>query len=213
MKLTSNCILFLFCFSLFTSTVCIVMADEEEQNLVKNPDFIDLQPGWALTVSSGVATLEIEKRGGVSDNTECAFIEITALPDPWWHIYIYQANIPLEKDKEYTYSVWAKTEVDESKEITLKVQRATDPWTAYITKPSPIDDEWKEYWITWTQKETQANCQIIVFAGSAKLIGKDKLWLDHFRVYEGDYEEDELTPEAVDSLGKLITVWGDMKLQ
>ena len=212
MKLTSGCILFLFGFLLLTSTVCIVMADEEEQNLVKNPEFIDLQQGWSLRVVSGAATWEVEKKGGVGDDTECAFIEITALPDPWWNIYLYQINIPLEKDKKYTYGVWAKTEAGESKDIALKVQKNADG-TNYITKPFSIDDEWKEYWVTWTQKETQANNVIIVFANSANLIGKDRLWLDHFRVYEGDYEEDELSPEAVDSLGKLITVWGDMKVE
>lgn len=214
MKLTICSIVISCCFLVSGSTVWISYAEEGIQNLVANPDFIDLQLNWKLTVSSGVATWEAEKKGGVGDDTECAFIEVTALPNPWWHIYLTQSDIPLEKSTEYTYSVWAKTEEGKGKDITLKVQKGTDPWTAYITKPFTIDDEWKEYWVTWNQTEGQANVQIIAFVGSAQRIGKDdRLWLDHFRVYEGDYEKDDLSPQAVEMRDKLATLWGNLKVK
>lgn len=213
MKSVVYSVLFPCCFLLSIFSVRAIQAEEEMPNLVANPDFVDLQQKWTLVVSSGAANWEIEKEGGVGDDEECAFIEVTALPDPWWHIYLHQPDIPLEKDEKYTYCVWARTEKGESKDITLKVQKGTDPWTAYTTKPFAIDGEWKEYWVTWNQFESQANSQIIVFVGSDQRIGKDKLWLDHFRVYEGDYREDELSPKAVNSTEKLVTVWGNMKVQ
>ena len=213
MRLTICFVSFACSLLLFISATWDIQAAEEIQNLVANPDFIDMQQKWSLTVSSGAANWEAQDRGGVGDDEECVFIEVTALPDPWWHIYITQRDIPLAKEEEYTYCVWARTEEGASKDITLKVQKATDPWTAYISEPFGIDDQWTEYCVTWNQFETQANGQIIVFAGSAQLMGEDKLWLDHFRVYEGEYKEDELAPKAVQADGKLATSWGNIKAQ
>ena len=211
MKSTVHFTLFVSSLSFFILAGWVAQAEEEVQNLVANPDFVDMQQKWRLVTSSGAANWEVEEKDGVGDDEECVFIEVTALPDPWWHIYLTQSDIPLEKGKKYTYCVWARTEEGGNKDITLKVQKGTDPWTAYISKPFAIDGEWKEYWVTWNQFEAQANSQIIVFVGSAQRIGKDKLWLDHFRVYEGDYKEDELSPKAVKSKGKLVNVWGSIK--
>ena len=213
MRLTIRFASFAYSLLLFISVAWCIQAAEEIQNLVANPDFMDMQQKWSLTVSSGAANWEVEDSGGGGDDEECVFIEVTALPDPWWHIYLTQSGIPLEKGEKYTYCVWARTEEGESKDITLKVQKGTDPWTAYVTKPFGINDQWTEYCVTWNQFETQANGQIIVFVGSSQLIGKDRLWLDHFRVYEGEYKEDELSPKAVETNGKLVTYWGNIKVQ
>ena len=208
MQLSQIFILFLI-YSLFLNPIPTLSAE----NLVANPDFIDLQQGWRLIVSSGAANWEVSKKGGVGDDMEVAFIEVIALPDPWWHIYLTQSNIPLEKGINYTYSVWAKTTQGEDKDITLKVQKGADPWTAYITKSFTINDQWDEYWVSWSQFETEASGQIIVFVGSAQRLDKnDKLWLDHFRVYEGAYKKDELSQQSITPAVKFPILWGMIKL-
>lgn len=41
---------------------------------------------------------------------------------------------------------------------------------------------------------------------------KEDIWLDHFRVYQGDFIEDDLSrPKAVEPTGKLATTWGELK--
>ena len=200
------------------ATAWIASADEELQNLVSNPDFVDSKAGWNVFAGNAAATWEVPGKGGVGDERQCAFIEITAVDGANWYTpNLYTSKvIPLEKNTEYTCSLWARTEEGMDKDITLTIQRGADPWTRFTQESFTIDGEWKEYWMTWTQPETLANAWVMIHTpGSPVRVDKGKLWVDHVRVYEGEFEEDELsqgkTVKAVDPTGKLAVAWGNVK--
>ena len=199
-----------------------ISADEELQNLIPNPDFANGQSGWTLHSGNvgAAATWEIRDKDGVGNERECAFIEITALAGASWYqpnLYTSQV-VPLENNTEYTCSLWLRTEEGMERDITLTIQRGSDPWTRFTEESFSMDGEWKEYWMTWTQPETLANAWLMIHTpGSNARVDKGKLWIDHIRLYEGEFKEDELSlgevVKAVKPVDKLTTAWGNVKYE
>ena len=102
------------------------------------------------------------------------------------------------------------------RDLTLTIQRGADPWTRFNQESFTINGEWNEYSMTWIHPETLANTWLMVhISGSDARVDKGKLWIDHIRVYEGEYMEDEFSEgkivQAVEPGDKLVTVWGEMK--
>ncbi len=197
-----------------------VKADEELQNLVKNPDFEDAMSGWGVYDGNAASVYEIQEKGGVGDNGRCFFIEVTAVEGGTWYVpNLYSSGfVSLEDSTEYTCTLWARTEEGMDKDITLTIQRGADPWTRFNQESFTIDGEWNEYSMTWTQPETLVNAWVMIHTpGSPARVEKGKLWVDHVRVYEGEYQEDELSEgkilKSVEPADKLVTVWGNMKAQ
>ena len=77
--------------------------------------------------------------------------------------------------------------------------------------------EWAEYSMTWNHPETLANTWVMIHAPGSAVNGvsKGELWIDHVRVYEGEYLEDELSAgeivKAVEPEDRLVDTWGRIK--
>ena len=73
-----------------------------------------------------------------------------------------------------------------------------------------INDEWQEYSRTWVQS-LDGSATIHMGLGQVK----GDVWLDHFRLYEGDYVEEDLEKfvidQAVEFRDKLAVTWGGIR--
>ena len=113
--------------------------------------------------------------------------------------------------------MWARTESGTDKDITLRTQKGSDPWTQYNKEVFTIDGEWKEYSMTWTQTDALNDAWVMIhIPGSDLRVALGKLWVDHVRVYEGGYAADAIaeamaTPSAAQPAGRLATSWGHVK--
>ncbi len=208
-----------FCLVVFAAWT--VNAAEELENLVINPDFTEGQNGWAMFAGNAAATWAIQPKGGVGDDAHCAFVDVTATDGGNWYTpNLYTSGfVALEKNTEYTCTFWARTEEGEEKGITLTIQRGADPWTRFTQEAFAINGEWAEYSMTWNHPETLGNGWVMIHTpgSDARGVAKGKLWIDHVRVYRGEYQEDELsageTIKAAEPAGKLATSWGHIKTQ
>ena len=199
-------------------TAWIAGADEEIQNLVTNPDFSNGNTGWSFHTGNAAGTWEIKNNGGVGDDGPCIFIEIVAVDGVSWYVpNLYSTGLVTLDSEEYTCSLWARTEEEMDKDITLTIQRGADPWTRFNQESFTITGEWSEYWMTWAQPEALSNAWVMIHTpGSPARVSEGRLWIDHVRVYEGEFVEDELSlgeeiVKAVKPTGKLAVTWGEIK--
>ena len=115
----------------------------------------------------------------------------------------------LNKDTTYTLSVWAKSD-DKPQPVELKVIKHQNPWTNYKTQAVTLTPEWKEFNVTFKQPEDDPIGRVDIFLGRAD----GDVWIDHVRLYEGDYFNDEvreMPDEAVEPAAKLATTWANIK--
>lgn len=181
-------------------------AQEEGENIVRNPSFEDGTAEWQLLVTApAAATWEVVEEGVVGD---CVCIDVSEISGTDWHVEIHQPNQMLEGGETYTFNFWVKTSEDVgSRRFGPGIEGlgASDWWQTIN-----INDEWQEFSRTWEQGLT----------GSATIhfgLGHDKgdVYLDHVRLYIGEYVEEDLEEfeieKAVESKGKLATAWGSIK--
>ncbi len=181
-------------------------AQEEGENIVRNPSFEEGTAQWQLLITApAAATWEVEEEGVVGD---CVVIDVSEVSGTDWHVEIHQSGQMLEGGETYTFNFWVKTSEDVgSRRIGPGIEGlgASDWWETYN-----VTDEWQEFSRTWEQGLT----------GSATIhfgLGHDKgdIWLDHVRLYMGEYIEEDLeefeVDKAVELKGKLATAWGSIK--
>ena len=71
--------------------------------------------------------------------------------------------------------------------------------------------------MTWAQPEALDNAWVMLHTpGSDARVAKGLLWLDHIRLFEGEFVEDALSQredpvKAVKPAGKLAVTWGKIK--
>lgn len=84
-----------------------------------------------------------------------------------------------------------------------------DTWVGPIQNFT-LTDEWTEYHFSPTMTMSSPPAVVIHIQFNNM---KGDIWLDHFRVYQGEYVEDELSEgeQAVKAVDKLATVWGQIK--
>lgn len=83
------------------------------------------------------------------------------------------------------------------------------PWTSYLSKEITITEEWKEFWGTFVMPVDDNIAG--VYIESRDTVGLT--WFDHFRLYEGDYFEEDIgqKEKAVTPYGNLISTWAKVK--
>ena len=119
---------------------------EEVENIARNPSFEDDVVEWQLLVTApAAASWEVEDEG-VSG--QCVHITVDNVTGTDWHIEIHQGGQTLEKDQQYTFSVWAKTVDVPSQPLGTGMEGigVSDWWNTVN-----ITEEWKEYSRTWVQ--------------------------------------------------------------
>jgi hypothetical protein len=85
------------------------------------------------------------------------------------------------------------------------------PWDVYAAQEISLSKEWKEFFITFKMLVDDVNSRAGVIMGTEKV----DVWVDHIRLYEGEYVSDieGAEPQAVESANKLATTWAALKNQ
>jgi len=191
---------------------CTTLADEEEvENMLKNPCFEDeITEPWSMWVedAGAVATMMIEKEETFIGRRSL-YIDISR-KGSGQRVELHQNPIRLEKGQQLTYAFWAKTEEGEVRPAVMIVNHRADPWTSYGSKAITITDEWTEF---WTPVNVTADDEIGgVYVELRDTVGI--VWFDHFRLYEGEYFEEDIEGmpvQAVEPHSKLASTWAGVK--
>lgn len=205
---------------LFLASVCLIFAnaysvqaqDEEFENLLQNPDFENnTDAPWTMWVEGGgvAATKSIDNKESHTGD-QSLFIDI-ATTGAGERVELHQRNLVVEAGQQMTYAFWAKTEPGGIVEGRMVMNHRADPWTSYGSANIKITDEWQEFHTPINVTADDAIAGIYIeLRDSAKVM----VWFDHFRLYEGEYfEEDEEgnIKIAVDPGGKLASTWASIK--
>ena len=192
---------------LLAAVVGIDAMAAEVENIVRNGDFEDGKIEWALRQSEGAAAeIKEDKKEAVKGDL-CVFIEIANVAGTnAWHLSLFQEGHEIEKGEKYTLAFWGKAE--ETRPVALYVEQAADPWDEYGRESFEVNEEWQEFWITFT-----ATLSGPVWPRIALGESDVNIWVDNVRFFTGDYVEDD-EPElqkAVDPAGKSAITWAEMK--
>jgi len=187
--------------------------DDEIENMLKNPDFDDNIEGWTLgSLADGAAgQLSLDKHGssGLSRDN-CLFARIDALGNDAWEPEIHSPSFDVELGETYTVSFWARTEEETITSVLVKFEQL-DTWVGPShTFNNLVTEEWQEFHFT-TAMTMGSPPQVVLhitFVGTT-----DDIWFDHFRVYVGEYVEEDLGQPKISvmPMGRLATVWGQIK--
>ncbi len=206
--------------TLFFVSVCLVFIsvysaqaqDEEFENLLQNPDFEGGDPPWSLWVEgmgNAIAGKIIdEKESHTGDHS--LLISITKKGNGQ-RVELHQDPIVVKQGQRLTYAFWAKAEKDTIIDGRMIMNHRADPWTSYGSANIKITDEWQEF-------HAPINVTVDDFIAGIYIELRDssevQVWFDHFRLYEGDYFEEEMEGEqqqAVEPDSKLLSTWGNLK--
>ena len=187
----------------------LVYAADAPDNILKNGDFaLNLDQWHSWTHESADARFQTEgKKAEPIVGKKVAAIEIKKTGNAIWHIQFYQQPFTLEKGKTYTFNVWAKSEV--ARTVRMRVLHQGAPWTEYAMKEISLSEAWKEFFITFTMPADDVNSRAGIIMGGQK----GDVWLDHLRLYEGEFvsDIDDAAPQAVKPAGKLAMTWAALK--
>jgi hypothetical protein len=199
-----------------TSLFCLVFyisfaSAEEIKNLVRNFDFEDGIVEWVLELHAdqgAAATIGVDNKEAVTGK-QSAIVETQKLQGgTWWHTGLNQNNHAVKAGTTYTLAFWAKAK--SIRTINAGMGENHDPWGNWGFKEFSLDTEWKEYWTTWQSNVTDPNGRIRIATGTFKAT----VWVDHVRLYEGEYQKEDLSQsKPVSSKERLATTWGEIKSQ
>jgi hypothetical protein len=186
-----------------------VAAEEEIENMLSNPDFELGVEGWTIgSIADGAAgQLTIDKKEeAIVGNVLWA--QIDGVGNDGWEPEIHSPKFDVEAGKTYTVSFWAKTEPEGIRSLGVKFEQL-DTWVGPM-QTFTLTDEWVEYHFSPTM-DFSSPPQTVIHIQFNFL--KDDVWFSHFRVYEGEYVEEDLgQPKiSVAPMGRLATAWGQIK--
>ena len=136
-----------------------------------------------------------------------AYIKISKVGGALGHIQLYQQPFTLEKGTTYTYNLWSKSE--KPRNVTMRIMHQGAPWNVYAAKSINLSEDWKEFFITFEMPVDDVSSRAGVIMGTEKV----DVWLDHIRLYEGEYVSDieGAEPQAVEPSGKVTITWAELK--
>ncbi len=179
------------------------------ENILRNGDF-DLKLAdwhhWAHA-DAGVVFQTEGKKAEPIVGKNAAHININKAGNALWHIQLYQQPFTLEKGTTYTYSLWAKSEADRT--AVMRILHQGDPWNEYARLQLNLSEDWQEFFVTFKMTVDDVSSRAGVIVGGEKA----DVWIDHVRLYEGEFVSDieGAEPHAVDPAGKLTTRWATLK--
>ena len=202
-------------FSAFAGTPQELGKWEKGELLLENHSFEDDLAAWELEDGTccdrgGEYQMEIDKKNPQHGDKCLKVIGIKATGTNW-HAKIKQRNVSMEKGKTYTVIFWARSE--KPRQVSLNIQEQHDPWTFWqdgdINLKGP---EWEEYFVTFNAKETVVRD---MWVGLSVAQSDVDFWIDNFRYFEGEPEDDlsRDEPFPVDAKEKLTTQWASVKTE
>ena len=208
-KSTLTCVLcLLISIGLFGFTTLASSAKPPE-NILKNADFdLNLEgwQHWAHETATALFQTEGKKAEPIVGK-KVAYIKISKSGNAIWHVQLYQQPFTLEKGTTYTYSLWAKSEVPRT--VKMRILHQGDPWNEYANKQINLSEAWKEFFITFKMPADDVLSRADIIMGAEKV----DVWVDHVRVYEGEFVSDieGAEPQPVEPADKLTTTWATLK--
>jgi hypothetical protein len=204
-----------FGFLIFASIhFALAQDDEEFENLLQNPDFENMgQAPWSMWVEgqdagAGAMMQVTDDESYTGDHS--LLIDIFSKGNGQ-RVELHQNPIVVEKGQQLTYAFWAKTEEGGLVEGRMIMNHRADPWTSYGSKNIKITEEWQEFYVAANIPADDPIAGIYVeLKDSAEVM----VWFDHFRLYEGEYFEEEEGggPKiAVEPNGRLLYTWSAIK--
>ena len=196
---------------LILSFITIAYPQKIPNNILKNGDFDEQLNGWHHWTHESADVL-FTTQGTKADpikGKNTAYIKINKPGGALGDIQLYQQPFTLQKGTTYTYSLWAKSE--EPRNITFRIMHQGAPWTVYAPKSINLTEEWKEFFNTFEMPVDDVNSRAGIIMGTQTI----DVWIDHVRLYEGEYVSDieGAEPHAVHSTDKLTTTWAALKNQ
>ena len=186
-------------------------AAKPPENILKNGDFDLNLEGWHhWTHAEATALFQTEGRKAEPVvGKKAVYVKISKAGGAIWHIQLYQQPFTLEKGTTYTFNLWAKSE--KPRTIRMRIIHQGDPWTEYAVKPINLSEAWQEFFVTFKMPVDDVSSRADIIMGAEKV----DVWIDHVRVYEGEFVSDieDAKPQAVDPSDKLTTTWATLKNQ
>ena len=200
---------FLSIFVLLFGFVTLAYTAKPPENILNNGDFDLHLQGWHhWTHESANALFQTEgKKAEPIVGKNVAYIKINKVGNALGHIQLYQQPFTLLEDTTYTYSLWAKSE--KPRNVTMRIMHQGAPWNVYSGRSIGLSEEWKEFFITFEMPVDDVSSRAGIIMGLEKV----DVWIDHVRLYEGEYVSDieGAEPQAVEPSDKLATTWATLK--
>ena len=200
--------IYLFVSMVLFGFVTLAYTEKPPENILKNGDFdLNLQGWHHWTHADAAALFQTEgKKAEPIAGKNAVYIKISKAGE-LWHIQFYQQPFTLEKGTTYTYNLWAKSEKPRS--VVMRILHQGAPWNEYARKSINLSEEWKEFFITFKMTADDVNTRAGIIMGAEKV----DVWLDHIRLYEGEFVSDieGAEPQAVGPSDKLATTWATLK--
>jgi hypothetical protein len=205
----------------FLSLLLILLAcflvyaqDEELENIIQNGDFEAQFQNWLFWTQDGAAAERFidSKEIEPIDGRSVAYVRIDAqgAGGTGNQVQFYQGPFVLKEGRKYTLSVWMMGG-EGGEQVSILVLKHENPWTTYGNQPITLKNEWDEYNLTFTQPVDDDIGRVDFFLGTTE----GDIWIDHVRLYEGEYFNDEvreLPERPVEPQNKLPITWGIIKL-
>ncbi len=193
----------------FFGVTTLAYAEKLPDNILKNGDFdFNLEAWHHWTHADAAALFQPEgKKAEPVIGKKVAYVKISKAGNAVWHVQFYQQPFTLEKDTTYTYSLWAKSE--KPRTVVMRILHQGDPWNEYARQTINLSETWKEFFITFKMTGDDVSSRAGVIMGAEKV----DVWLDHIRLYEGEFvaDIDGAEPQAVEPSDKLATTWAALK--
>ena len=184
-------------------------AEKPPENILRNGDFDLNLEGWHhWTHADATALFQPEgKKAEPVVGKKVAYIKISNAGNAVWHVQFYQQPFTLEKGTTYTYSLWAKSE--KPRTVVMRILHQGAPWNEYARQTINLSETWKEFFITFKMTADDVSTRAGIIMGGQKV----DVWLDHIRLYEGEFVADieGAEPHAVEPSDKLTTTWATLK--
>ncbi len=184
-------------------------AAKPPENILNNGDFDLNLEGWHHWTHADAATLfQIEgKKAEPVVGKKVVYVKISKAGNAVWHVQFYQQPFTLEKGTTYTYSLWAKSE--KPRTVVMRILHQGDPWNEYARQTINLSEVWTEFFITFKMPADDVSSRAGIIMGGQKV----DVWLDHIRLYEGEFVNDieGAEPHPVEPTNKLATTWATLK--
>lgn len=187
---------------------------EKGELLLENYSFEDGLAAWNLEDGTccdrgGEFRWEIDNREAQHGDKSLKVIGVKATGTNW-HAKVNQLSVSMEAGNDYTIVFWARAE--KVRQVSINVQLQQEPWTTFHGqgKNFSLTEEWEEYSYTFL---STADIDRQMWVGLAIAQSDVDFWLDNFRYFEGEVEDDLTVDEPfpVDAKAKLATQWGTVK--
>ncbi len=201
-------------FSVFAGTTQDLGKWEKGELLLENYSFEDGLAAWNLEDGTccergAQYTWEIDD-DNPQHGEQCLKVVGHIASGMAWHAKINQQSVSMKSGEGYTIIFWARAEAP--RDVNINVQMQADPWTTFHGqgKTFNLTTDWEEYFFTFIAS-TDIDRQMWV--GLAIAQSDVDFWLDNFRYFEGEPEDDMTIEEVlpVDAKDKLATQWASVK--